>query len=132
MEKMPQLFHIGRKIRRLREIKGMKQEALAIELGISHQAVSKMEQSEEIDEDKLEQVAKVLGVAPDVIKNFDEEAAINLFNHICNNQFDNQSIAMVYQQTNNPLDKIIDLYERMLETERSKVKLLEDLLKTKG
>ncbi|MCX2432687.1 helix-turn-helix transcriptional regulator [Pedobacter sp. GR22-10] len=35
--------HIGRKISRIRESHGMKQEALAIELGISQQAVSKLE-----------------------------------------------------------------------------------------
>ena len=49
--------HIGRKISRIRELRGMKQDALAIELGVSQQSVSLMEQSETIEEDKLEQVA---------------------------------------------------------------------------
>ncbi len=40
----------------------MKQGTLAEELGISHQAVSKIEQSEKIEEEKLEKIAKVLGV----------------------------------------------------------------------
>jgi len=33
--------HIGRKISRIRELRGMKQETLAIELGVSQQTVSK-------------------------------------------------------------------------------------------
>mgnify|MGYP001352078519 CR=1 FL=1 len=34
--------HIGRKISRIRELRGMKQEALAAELGISQQSVSNL------------------------------------------------------------------------------------------
>ncbi|HTN20446.1 MAG TPA: helix-turn-helix transcriptional regulator [Pelobium sp.] len=40
---MSETLHIGRKISRIRELRGMKQEALAQELGISQQAVSKLE-----------------------------------------------------------------------------------------
>ena len=90
-----------------------------------------MEQSEQVDDEKLEQIASALGVTPEIIKNFNEDAEINLINNICNNQFDNYSTAMVYQQTLNPIEKVTELYERLLETERSKVKLLEELLKSK-
>ena len=54
--------HIGRKISRIRELRGMKQEALAEALNISQQAVSKIEQTPEIEDDKLEEIAKILGV----------------------------------------------------------------------
>ena len=46
-------MHIGRKISRIRELRGIKQETLAQELGVSQQAVSKLEQSEAVDDDKL-------------------------------------------------------------------------------
>lgn len=36
--------HIGRKIARIRELRGMKQETLAEKLGISQQSVSHLEQ----------------------------------------------------------------------------------------
>ena len=131
---MPELFHIGKNIRRIREIRGIKQEVLANELGISHQAVSKMEQSAQIDEDKLQEVARILGVSPEVIKNFNEDVAINNFS----NTYENSNVTMVNYQFN-PIEKFLEvleenkqLYERMLETERSKVKLLEALLKEKG
>jgi transcriptional regulator with XRE-family HTH domain len=47
-------MHLGRKISRIRELRGMKQETLAAALGVSQQAISKLEQSEYIDDEKLE------------------------------------------------------------------------------
>ena len=52
----------------------MKQETLAEELGISQQSVSNLEQSETLEEDKLRQIAAVLGVTKEAIENFSEEA----------------------------------------------------------
>ena len=69
--------HIGRKISRIRELRGMKQEALAFELGISQQAVSNMERNAEIEANLLIQVAEALGVTPQAIENFSEEAVFN-------------------------------------------------------
>jgi len=60
--------HIGRKISRIRELKDMKQEALAQALGISQQTVSAIENSETIDDEKLIEVAKALGVSVEAIK----------------------------------------------------------------
>ena len=117
-------LHIGRKISRIRELRGMKQEAIAAELGISQQAVSKIEQSAEVEEDALEKIAKVLGVSVSVIKNFDDQKAINLFNNIYNNQFHESAVAFIYQQFN-PIEKVIELYERLLASEREKVELLK-------
>jgi DNA-binding XRE family transcriptional regulator len=76
----PTNTHIGRKISRIRELRGIKQETLASELGVSQQSVSRMEQSEVLEDDVLEKVAKILGVQPDAIKNFSEEAVFNYFN----------------------------------------------------
>lgn len=119
---------IGPKISRLRELRGMKQEALATALGVSQQTVSNMERSTEIEEDLLAQVSQILGVTPEAIRNFDEEAVFN----IINNTFqDNSSNNNNYLCTINPIDKIIELYERLLEAEKSKRELLESLLKNK-
>jgi len=118
-------MHLGRKISRIRELRGMKQETLAHELGISQQAVSKLEQSEHIEDEKLEFVAKALGVSAEAIKNFNEEA---VFNNISNTFHDNA--AMINYQFN-PIGKIVELYERMIKTEREKVELLERMLQDK-
>jgi transcriptional regulator with XRE-family HTH domain len=61
-------LHIGRKISKIRELRGMKQEALAAELGISQQAISKIEQSAEVEDSALEKIAVVLGVTAEAIK----------------------------------------------------------------
>lgn len=131
--------HIGRKIGRIRELRGMKQEALAMELGISQQSVSLMEQSETIEEDKLENVAKVLGVTREAIENFSEELAINYFNTFNDNSFSNsQGTFHPNNCTFNPLDKLVEayeenkkLYERLLAAEKEKVSYLEKLLDIK-
>ena len=124
----PSKNHIGRKISRIRELRDMKQEALAQALGTNQQAISAMENSETIDEEKLIEVAKALGVSVDGLKNFSEEAVFNIIGNTVNNN-DNASMNsnFQYQPTFNPLDKLIEayeenkkLYERLLEAEKSK------------
>ncbi|WP_324760285.1 helix-turn-helix domain-containing protein [Sphingobacterium thalpophilum] len=127
--------HIGRKISRIRELRGMKQEALAFELGISQQAVSNMERNAEIEANLLIQVAEALGVTPEAIENFDEEAVFNIINNTYHNTSSDNSTLIAssvnYQPTFNTADKIVELYERLLEAEKSKVEYLERLLKDK-
>ena len=122
--------HIGRKISRIRELRGMKQEALADALNISQQAISKIEQSEEVEDDKLEQIAKALGVTKEGIENFSEETVFNIMNNIYH---DNAS-SLNYSCTFNPIDKVVllyeenkKLYERLLQAEKDKVAYLENL-----
>lgn len=126
--------HIGRKISRIRELRGIKQESLASDLGISQQAVSRMEASEQIDEELLEKVAKILGVPAEGIKNFSEEAVFNYFNNTFN---DSSEGTFNNSCTFNPLDKLIEafeenkkLYERLVQAEKDKVEYLEKQLKS--
>jgi transcriptional regulator with XRE-family HTH domain len=53
METKNKAPHLGRKIGRIREMLGVKQETLAEKLGISQQAVSKIEQSEQVEDTTL-------------------------------------------------------------------------------
>ncbi len=126
---------IGPKISRLRELRGMKQEALATALGVSQQTVSNMERSAELEEDLLTQVSQILGVTPDAIRNFDEEAVFNIINNTFTSTDSSTLNAINIQPTFNTVDKLIEvyeenkkLYERLLEAEKSKVELLERLL----
>lgn len=115
--------HIGRKISRIREIRGIKQDYLAIELGVSQQTISKIEQSEEVEDAMLEKIAGVLGVSAEAIKNFSEEVLIF---HI-QNMHDNASAYQYnYQCHYNPLDKVVELYERLLASEREKIEILKN------
>ncbi|TDX11492.1 helix-turn-helix domain-containing protein [Flavobacterium sp. S87F.05.LMB.W.Kidney.N] len=129
--------HIGRKISRIRELRDMKQEALAQALGTNQQAISAMENSETIEEEKLVEVAKALGVTVEAIKNFSDEAAINYFNSF-NDAVHNSHFGNNNNCTFNPLDKLMEtveenkkLYERLLKAEQDKIEYLEKLLKEK-
>ena len=124
--------HIGRKISRIRELKDMKQEALALALGTSQQTISAIENSETVDEGKLVEIAKALGVSVEAIKNFSEEAIFNIIGNTINNS-DNASMNsnIQYQPTFNPLDKVVELYERLVQAEKDKVEYLEQLWKNK-
>ncbi|MEJ5056537.1 helix-turn-helix domain-containing protein [Sphingobacterium sp. MYb382] len=124
--------HIGRKISRIRELRGFKQEALATELGISQQAVSIMENKDSIEKELLAQVAKILGVTTEAIENFDEDAVFNIINNTFQDSSSNNNN---YMCTFNPLDKLLEaqeenkkLYERLLEAEKAKIAYLERLL----
>ena len=68
--------HLGRKIERIRRLRGMTQTDLGELLGVTKQAISKMEQSEKIDDDKLKQVADALGVTEDGLKKFTDETVL--------------------------------------------------------
>ncbi|SFD62034.1 helix-turn-helix domain-containing protein [Flavobacterium phragmitis] len=117
--------HIGRNINRIRELKGMKQEALALAIGVSQQTISNLEASENIDEEKLLEIAKALEVSIEAIKNFSEENVINYFNNI----YDNGAFNKHYENcTFNPLDKVVELYERLIQAEKEKNEYLEKLL----
>jgi transcriptional regulator with XRE-family HTH domain len=120
-------MHIGRKISRIRELKGMKQETLAAAMGVTQQAISKLEQAEELDEERLKLVADALNVSTTAIRNFNEDAVIN------NNIYDQNNTVINYQF--NPIEKYVEivenntqLYERLLKSEKEKVELLEKML----
>ncbi len=128
---MDKTIHQGRNIKRFREMLGLKQEGLAYELGDdwNQKKISLLEQKEEIEPDILEQVAKVLKVPVEAIKNFDEEAAVN----IISSTFNDHAIgyARTYSPTFNPIDKVVELYERLLKSEKEKVEALERMLNEK-
>lgn len=121
----PTLF-IGRKVERVRKLRGLTQEEVASDLGISKQALSKLEQSETIEEERLKQIASVLGVTLEGLKKFNDESVLNNTNNFyesvnnssVNNGFECNTVI------NNPVEKIIELYESLLKSEREKVEIL--------
>ncbi len=123
--------HLGRNISRIREMKGMKQETLAEILGISQQKMSVIENTEELDDTKLNEIAKALDVPANAIKEYSDERMINI---ISNNTFQDDSSAV--KNLFNPIDKLVEaydenkkLYERLLQAEKEKTTYLEQLLK---
>ena len=130
-------IHEGRNVKRIREILGIKQEALAAELGLSQQAISALEQKEVIDEKILTDVSKALKVPVEAIKNMTDDSAANFINTFNDHSINNAPLGN-FQCTFNPLEKYVEameenkkLYERLLQTEREKVALLERLVEKK-
>lgn len=124
--------HIGRKIMQMRELLGVKQEAIAEKLGVSQQAVSKIEQKEEVDEDTMTRVAKALGVSTESIKNLDEEATV--YNIVTQKSIpgtlgkqDDQKLNLL-EKWMEAMEEIKNLYQQLLKSEREKVALLQQLL----
>lgn len=126
----PTNTHIGRKISRIRELRGIKQETLATEMGVSQQTISRLEQSENIDDATLTKIAGVLGVSAEAVKNYSDEAVI--YNIQNNYEGSASNYSGLHHCTFNPLDKLIELieenkklYERLLQSEKDKNEFLK-------
>jgi len=117
--------HIGRNINRLRELKGIKQDALAQAIGVSQQTISNIENSETVEEAKLELIANELGVSVEAIKNFNEESVISYINNFYDNSI-NHGPLHNFSCTFNPLDKLVEAYE---ENKKLYERLIEELRK---
>lgn len=139
------VIHHGRNVRRFREMFGFKQEALAISLGPdwSQKAVSRLEEKSVIEDDILVQIAQILHVPVEAIKQFDEQTAINIIsctftsNH-SSAQFPGSS-HFTYSPTINGLEDLQQLLEEnkrlnesLLQSEKEKTALLQRLLDQKG
>jgi transcriptional regulator with XRE-family HTH domain len=130
---MEKTIHQGRNVKRFREMLGIKQEGLALELGDewNQRKISLLEQKEEIEPELLEQVAKVLKVPVEAIRNFSEEAAINIISSTLHDNAGSVFNNVVF----NPMEKWMEvveqnkeLYERLLKEKDEKIALLERIL----
>lgn len=136
LDKKEKNTHHGHAVKRFRHTLGKKQEALAIELGISQAMVSMYESKRVIEDDMIEKFAKVLGVAPQLIKDLEEDPVTVIIenSNTIETNTGNASIGNFIQEDNsshtyNPVDKIVELCEKLLEKEQEKIALLEKLLK---
>ncbi|WP_321995997.1 helix-turn-helix transcriptional regulator [Draconibacterium orientale] len=130
--------HEGRNVKRFREMLGIKQDALAYELGEgwTQKKISQLEQKETIELPLLKEISSTLKIPVEAFQNFDEEQAIN----IISNTFDNcnQPASIFYNSTVNPVEQIVKLheekialYERMLKEKDEMMGRLERLIKEK-
>ncbi|CAM3574386.1 helix-turn-helix transcriptional regulator [Elizabethkingia occulta] len=129
-------IHQGRNVKRFREMLGIKQDALAFDLGEdwNQKKISLLEQKEIIEDPLLKKISEVLKIPVEAFQNFDEEQAIN----IISNTFDNcqQPASIFYNSTINPVEQLIKvheekiaLYERMLKEKDEMMAKLEQLIK---
>jgi transcriptional regulator with XRE-family HTH domain len=120
---MEQKIHQGRNVKRFREMLGIKQEALAFDLGNdwNQKKISMLEQKDVIEDDMLRQISNALKIPVEAFQNFDEEQAVN----VIANTFNNNDSAIGFVINNyNPIEKVIQLHEE-------KIALFERMLKEK-
>ncbi|MEC5144910.1 MULTISPECIES: helix-turn-helix transcriptional regulator [Chitinophaga] len=120
--------HMGRKIERIRRLRGFSQTQLGERLGgMSKQAVSKLEQSEKLDDEKIERVAEALEVTVEGLKKYHEDQVlyntINFYDSsgvsasgICCNNIENLNTFDIHQA--------MSLYEKLIAGERLKAEKL--------
>lgn len=133
---MEQKVHEGRNVKRFREMLGMKQEALAYELGEewNQKKISLLEQKESIETDLLKEISEVLHIPVEAFKNFDEEKAVN----VISNTFNDNAAVINNNPTFHPIEQLIKLhddkialYERMLQEKDEMMSRLERLIRGK-
>ncbi|WP_294219908.1 helix-turn-helix transcriptional regulator [uncultured Chryseobacterium sp.] len=132
---MEQKIHQGRNIKRFREMLGIKQEALAFDLGEdwNQKKISLLEQKSVVEEALLQKISEVMHIPVEAFQNFDEEAAINLIscNFSDNAMFNNK----VEIQNINPIEKWIEALEEikrlnaeLLKAKDEQIRLMEKLV----
>ena len=131
-------IHHGRNIKRTRIEKHIKQDALCDLVHLSQSAISKYEKMRVIDDEMLERFAKALDVPVEELKELEEEAPMVVFENNTNNIENNQggSVNTIGlngeiggNTINNPLDKVNELFERLLKEKDERIALLEEQLR---
>jgi|SRR5690554_1235179 len=119
-------IHLGRKIERVRRLRGMTQTELGELLGVTKQAISKMEQTEKFNEERLEEIASALGVTVEGLKKYNEESVLyNMNNTYENCCVSTSGVGNNHTFNNFPIEKTIELFEKLLEKEREKFESLK-------
>jgi len=130
-------IHQGRNVKRFREMLGIKQEALALDLGEdwNQKKISLLEQKETIENQLLEKISEVLKIPVEAFQNFDEEQAVNIISNTFNIEKDAYIGNSKPTFNINPIEEIkklheekIALYERMLKEKDEMMSRLEKLL----
>jgi transcriptional regulator with XRE-family HTH domain len=131
-------IHEGRNVKRFREMLGIKQDTLAFELGDdwTQKKISLLEQKETIEPDILSLVSGVLKIPVEAFQNFDEEQAVNIISNTINNH--DQSAVIQYNPVFNPIEKWLEALEEIkrlnaevIKEKESKIKLLEEIIRSK-
>lgn len=129
--------HHGRNIRRVRMEKNIKQEVLSEKVNMSQPTVSRYENMKVIDEETLQRFAKALNVPVDYLETLEEDAPTVVFENNTINNSDqggaNTQVGFTQEENNtsahfNPIEKIAELYERLLKEKDDKIATFEKRL----
>lgn len=133
-----QKIHEGRNLKRFREMLGIKQDALAYELGEdwSQKKISLLEQKETIELPVLQQLSAILKIPVEAFQNFDEEQAVNIISNTFNdsamlNAINHHPVFHPIEELRKLHEEKIALYERMLQEKEAMMGRYEQLINNK-
>ena len=113
-----------------REWKKMTQEQVSELTGYSQGALSKFEKKEILEPEVLDKLAKALEIPVEAITEMGNEGHINIISGSWHDYSSSQQYN--YNPTFNPIDRVAELYERMLKEKQSVIDLLQEIVKGKG
>lgn len=126
---------IGEKIRMVREMKGISQDAIATYLDISPQAYGKMERGEtklDID-DRLEKIANYLEVSKEQIMNFDAKTIFkNTFKDLSTGNFnttESKESFTIIEKLLITIDSRFEKQDKLLEMNMKVIERFGELIK---
>lgn len=112
---------IGLKIRKVREIKNFSQRYVADKLSVSQGAYSDMENGKiPITTKRLESIAHILEVTPEVIEGFNDQVVFNSCSQ--SGQFNTYHISSVEKE---------ELYQEVVAQLKERIRNLEDIIALK-
>lgn len=133
--------HLGKKIKKLRELNNFSQNYMAKKLNISQPSYSNLESGvDDISEERLEKIAELLKVEVSDIENFDDRAILNIIQHniksdgYVNNKFVDDRVVDLLNEKNALLQTNVKLLEEKihhLEKELAKANQENELLKAR-
>lgn len=114
---------LGVKVRKIRELRNLSQNYVADKLSLSQSCYSDLENGKRsISDEKLKQIAKVFEVEPELIKQFNDHVIFNS----C------QQSGYINTNNINPLDRVIELYVKLIQSKDERIKDLKDVIMEKN
>ncbi len=125
---------IGEKIRMIREMKGISQEAIATNLNISPQAYGKIEREEtKLDFQRITDIAKIMNLKAEDIINFDGQNVFNnTFNHTSTGNFNinsNKEGMVIIEKLLATMENRFTKYDQLIDTNLKIIERFGELIK---
>lgn len=134
--KNPCWIHQGHTLRSFREAKGMTLDVLAREAGLTMEEAFRLETSQQINEQLLEKLSKILNVSLECLR--DAEEVVPMYETVTNyvNNFSGNGVVSGVQEPGgshwenmnfyanpvlHPIEKMVEVYERMVESKEKQI-----------
>lgn len=114
------MVHLGNNIARLRGFRRLTQKEIAALLNLTQQDYSKIETRPDIDDALLERIAAVMDFPVELIRELEHSSIQTVHNS------GSISDSIFYQ--NNPVEKVTELYERLLKEKETIIALQKQAL----